>query len=226
MVLAAAAGMLSAALLAAGLDWLLYRRLRSTGAAVLLISSVGVAFGLRAIVQFIWSPQPQYYVRKIQIAQSFYSIRIKPDQFFIVGLTVVLVLALHLFLTRTRLGKAMRAAADNMELARVTGIDTEQVILWTWLIGGALAASGGVLAGIENKFITPELGWHLLIYVFAAVILGGIGNPYGAMAGGLIIGVSSELSTLVINTVYKPVVAFVIMVIVLLFKPTGLFGSK
>lgn len=225
MILSALVAMLATAAAAVGLDWLVYRHFRRTGPAILLISSVGVAFGLRSIVQFTWSPQPQYYIRKIQIAHDYWGLRVKPDQIFIVVFTAVMVLTLHLFLTRTKLGKAMRATADNMELARVTGIDTDRVVRWTWLIGGALAAAGGVLAGIENKFITPELGWHMLIYVFAAVILGGIGNPYGAMVGGLIIGISGELSTLVIDTVYKPVVAFVIMVGVLLFRPTGLFGG-
>jgi len=185
-----------------------------------------VAFGLRFLIQFIWSPKPNYYIRQIQIAHDYWGIRIKADQIFIVVLSALLVLALHLFLTRTRMGKAMRASADNMELARVAGIDTNKVILWTWIIGGALAGAGGVLWGIENKFITPDSGWVILIYVFAAVILGGIGSPYGAMVGGLIIGISGELSTYWVGTEYKPVVAFVIMIIALLVKPSGLFGSR
>lgn len=213
-------------LVAVLVDKLLYQRLRSTGAAILLISSVGVAFGLRSIIQFIWGPQPQYYIRKIQIARDFFGISIKPDQFFILILCAVLVLALHLFLTRTKMGKAMRASSDNMELARVTGIDTNRVVLWTWLIAGSLAAAAGGLTGIENKFITPQLGWQMLLFVFAAVILGGIGSPYGAMAGGLIIGISGELSTLVIGTEYKPVVAFLILIGMLLLKPSGFFGSR
>ena len=217
---------MATALAVALLDRLLYRRLRGKGAAILLIASVGIAFGLRAVIQFVWSPQPQYYIRKIQIAERFFDLRIKPDQVFIVAFTALLVLAVHLFLTRTRMGKAMRATADNMELARVTGIDTDRVILWTWFIGGSLAAAGGILAGIENKFITPQLGWQLLIFIFAAVILGGIGSPYGAMAGGLIIGIAGELSTLVVGTEYKPVAAFLVMIAMLLLKPTGLFGGR
>ncbi len=226
ILMALVVGMVAAVLVGLTVDKLLYNRLRNTGTAVLLISSVGVAFGLRALVQFIWSPSPQYYIRKIQIARDYFGIRIKPDQIFIVILTALLVLAVHLFLTRTKMGKAMRATSDNMELARVTGIDTDRVILWTWIIGGALAGAGGVLAGIENKFITPTLGWAMLIYIFAGVILGGIGSPYGAMAGGMIIGISGEVSTLVIPTEDKPVVPFVIMVVVLLVKPTGIFGNR
>jgi branched-chain amino acid transport system permease protein len=226
MLAATAAAMALTAAAAVLLDRVLYRPLRRMGAAILLISSVGVAFGLRALIQLVWSPQPQYYIRKIQIAREVLGIRIKPDQVFLLLLAAVLGLALHAFLTRTRMGKAMRATADNMELARVTGIDTERVILWTWVIGAMLAAAAGVMIGIENKFITPLIGWEMLIYIFAAVILGGIGSPYGAMAGGLIIGVSGELSTLVIPTEYKPVVAFVIMIAMLLVKPSGLFGGR
>lgn len=231
MLLATLVAMVLTALIAALMDRLVYAPLRRSGVqgasarAMLLIASVGVAFALRAVVQFIWSPQPQTYINAIQIAQNWGGIRVKPDQVFIVVLTALLVAALHLFLTRTRMGKAMRAASDNMELARVTGIDTERVVLITWLIVGALAAAAGVMAGIENKFINPELGWRMLIFVFAAAILGGIGSPYGALAGGLIIGISGELSTMVVDTVYKPVAAFVVMVLVLLVRPSGLFGS-
>ncbi|HKI99904.1 MAG TPA: branched-chain amino acid ABC transporter permease [bacterium] len=226
MLVSTVAAMVLTAVVAVVLDRILYRPLRTMGSAILLISSVGVAFGLRAVIQFIWSPQPQYYIRKIQISREMLGVRVKPDQIFILVLSAALVLALHLFLTRTRMGKAMRATADNMELARVTGIDTERVILWTWVIGAMLAAAAGVMIGIENKFITPLIGWEILIYIFAAVILGGIGSPYGAMAGGVIIGVSGELSTMVIPTEYKPVVAFVIMILMLLVKPTGLFGER
>ena len=120
----------------------------------------------------------------------------------------------------------MRATADNMDLAKVSGIDTERVVLWTWIIGGALAGAGGVLAGIENKFITPNLGWNMLLFIFASVILGGIGSPYGALVGGLIIGISGELSTLFIDPVYKQSTAFLIMIVMLLVRPSGLFGER
>jgi len=214
------------AIVAIFIDRILYRRFRESGPIVLLIASVGTAFVLRNIIQFIWSPLPSYYFREIQISKRFFGIRIKPDEIFILIFAAGAAYLLHLFLTRTKMGKAMRATSDNLELAKVTGIDTERVILWTWGIGAALAASGGVLAGIEDKFITPELGWHLLLYIFAAVILGGIGSPYGALLGGTIIGLSTEISTAFINTAYKPAVAFIIMVIMLLFRPTGLIRSK
>lgn len=210
------------------LDRFLFKRLRHTSSIILMMSSIGVALGLRNILQFFWGPQPHYYIEKIQLAVVIpgLGVRIKPDQVFIIIVAIILVGLVHYFLQYTKMGKAMRATADNMALARVTGINTERVILWTWVIGAALAATAGILAGIENKFITPELGWQLLLSIFAAVILGGIGNPYGAIVGGMVIGLSEEVSTAFISTGYKPAVAFIIMIIMLLVKPTGLLGRK
>ncbi len=228
MVLAFFIALLLTALAAIIIDRILYRRLRRTGPIILLIAAVGMSFCLRNIIQFIWGPQPQYYIKAIQIARKIplLGIRIKPDEVFIIIVVALLVIGLHFFLQKTKMGKAMRAASDNMELARVSGIDTEKVIMWTWAIAAALAAAGGILVGIEDKFITPDMGWQMLLPIFAAVILGGIGNPYGAMAGGMIIGLSGEISTAFISTAYKPAVAFIIMVIVLIIKPRGLFGTR
>jgi len=228
MMLAFFIALLLTALAAIVIDRILYLRLRRTGPIVLLIAAVGMSFCLRNIIQFIWGPQPQYYFKAIQITRKIplLGIRIKPDEVFIIIVVALLVISLHFFLQKTKMGKAMRAASDNMELARVSGIDTEKVIMWTWAIAAALAAAGGILAGIEDKFITPDMGWQMLLPIFAAVILGGIGNPYGAMAGGMIIGLSGEISTAFISTAYKPAVAFIIMVIMLIIKPRGLFGTK
>jgi len=228
MVLAFFIALLLTALAAIIIDRILYLRLRRTGPIILLIAAVGMSFCLRNIIQFIWGPQPQYYIKAIQIARKIplLGIRIKPDEVFIIIVVALLVIGLHFFLQKTKMGKAMRAASDNMELARVSGIDTEKVIMWTWAIAAALAAAGGILVGIEDKFITPDMGWQMLLPIFAAVILGGIGNPYGAMVGGMIIGLSGEISTAFISTAYKPAVAFIIMVIMLIIKPRGLFGTR
>lgn len=228
MVLALMMAMVLTAGVAILIDRILFRRLRKSGRIVLLIASVGMAFGLRNVIQFIWGPLPQYYNAEIQLAREIplLGIRIKPDQIFIIGLAAFLVGMLHLFLQKTKTGKAMRATSDNIELARVSGINIDRVILYTWIIGAALAAAAGVLGGLENKFITPNSGWEMLLPIFAAVILGGIGSPYGAIAGGMIIGLSEEISTAFISTAYKPAVPFVIMVAVLLIKPRGLFGGK
>ncbi len=210
------------------IDRLLFRRLRRSGPIILMMSSIGVSLALRNILQFSWGPQPHYYSQLIQpaILIPALNIRIKPDEVFIIVVAIVLVVLVHAFMRYTKMGKAMRAMADNATLAQVTGINTDRVIIWTWVIGAGLAATAGILAGIENKFITPELGWQMLLSIFAGVVLGGIGNPYGAILGGMVIGISEEVSTVFISTGYKPAVAFVIMILMLLVKPTGLLGRK
>jgi branched-chain amino acid transport system permease protein/neutral amino acid transport system permease protein len=115
--------------------------------------------------------------------------------------------------------------ADNMDLARISGINTERVVFWTWVIAAVLAAAAGIFLGLDTR-LNPIMGWRLLLPVFAAAILGGIGNYYGAIVGGIIIGVVQELSTLFISPAYKPAVAFGIMVLMLVVRPTGLFGGK
>jgi len=228
LTLAFIIGMITTAGVAVVIDKILYKRLRAAGSVTLLIASVGVAFILRNLIQFVWGPQPRYYIKEIQITQRipFLGIRIKPDEIFIILIATCLVISLHLFLKNSKMGKAMRATSDNAGLARVSGINTESVIKWTWAIGSALAAAGGILAGIENKFITPNFGWDMLLFIFAAVVLGGVGSPYGAILGGMVIGLSGEVSTAFIPTSYKPAVAFIIMVVMLLVKPRGLLGEK
>ncbi len=210
--------------LAIFIDRVLYRPLRRTAPVILLISSVGVALILRSLVQLVWGPDTQVYAQEIRMSVHIFDVRVKPDQIYIVVAALALVFLLHVFLRRTKTGKAMRAMADNRDLARVTGIDTDLVIVWTWVIGTTLAVAGGVFLGIDTR-LQPTMGWHLLLPVFAAAILGGIGRPYGAIAGGMLVGITSELSTMFFLPVYKPAVAFALMVVVLIVKPTGLFGG-
>jgi len=210
--------------LAVLIDQVLYRRLRRTAPVILLISSVGVALILRSLVQFVWGPDTQVFTQELQMPMRFLDIKFKTTQMQIVVGTVVLVVLLHLFLTRTRTGKAMRAMADNADLARVVGIDTERVVIWTWIIGTALAVAAGIFLGMDTR-LQPTMGWHVLLPIFAATILGGIGKPYGAIVGGMTVGIASELSTMVFPAVYKPAVAFALMVAMLLVRPTGLFGA-
>lgn len=214
------------AALAIGIDRLVYRHLRRAKAVLLLMASVGVAFVLRNLILFSAEADPLYFSHHIQRALRIGGVRVKADQLFILGVAVLAVLFLHVLLRYTKTGKAMRAMADNPELAQVSGINTERVVAWTWAVGAALAALGGILSGIENKLITPELGWQTLLPLFAAVILGGIGSPYGAMLGGMTIGLAEEVSTAFISTAYKPAVAFGILVLMLLVRPQGLLGRR
>ena len=211
------------------LDRLIYRRLRRRGVSmvVMAMTSLGVAIALRGLVQVIWGAESEQYPRLSKLQYQLpMDVRIPPDWIFIGALTLILVLALYLFLTRSKMGKAMRATSDNLELARVSGINTERVVWWTWAIGAALAATAGVLLAVFQALLYPDMGWEILIPLFAAVILGGIGNPYGALAGALIIGVTAEVSTQWLTPAYKPAIAFGIMIVTLLLRPRGLFGVK
>ena len=210
------------------LEVTIYRRLRDRGANAVVISmaSLGVAVALRGLVQIIWTGDSQHYPRESrQVYHLPMDVRIPPDAIFIAIVAIILVVAVYLALTRTRMGKAMRATADNPELAVVSGIDTRRVIWWTWAMGAVLAATAGILLAVFQAHLLPIMGWKFLIPLFAAVILGGIGNPYGALVGAFVIGVTSEVSTQWINPSYKPAVAFAIMIAVLLVRPRGIFGG-
>lgn len=217
--------MLMTAGLAVGIDQVVYRRIRRVQPVILLISSFATALVLRSLIQMIWGSSNQVYQTGIQMPWRIGPLTLKPDHLLIFGAAAVLVFLVHLFLTRTRMGKAMRAMSDNMDLALITGIPADRVIMWTWAIGGALAAAAGVLLGMDTR-LHPVMGWTLLLPIFAATILGGIGRPYGAILGGLVIGCAMELSTLIIPSAYKPAVAFAIMVVTLIFRPQGIIRGS
>lgn len=218
-------GVAATMLLAVAIDQVLYRRLRKVAPVILLIASVGVALILRSSIQLIWGPGNQYYSQGISMPWRIADVNIKPDHLMIVGGAIVLVVLLHLFLQKTKTGKAMRAMSDNADLAQVTGIEVNKVIIWTWIIGGGMAAAAGIFLGIDTR-LHPVMGWRILLPVFAAAILGGIGKPYGAIVGGLVIGLAQEYSTVFLSPPYKPAVAFALMVLMLIFKPTGLFAGR
>lgn len=219
------------ALLALALDTLLFKRLRKQGAITLVIASFGAALALRNLLLFWQGGVPQYYSQNLQIAipllprSVWGGLRVTPDQLFVLTLTLVTVTGLHLFLRHSTLGRSMRATAINPGLARVTGIDPERVLRATWLIGGALAAVAGVFAGITVQ-LRPTMGVELLLPLFAAVILGGIGSIWGAVLGGLIVGLAESASVSVVGAEYRAAAAFVVLIAILMVRPNGLFGEK
>jgi branched-chain amino acid transport system permease protein len=215
------------ALVALLIDRILYRPLRArrSSPAILAIASLGMAFILRSLIYIVWGPQFLFYSHELRPAWVLpLDVRLKPDQVFILVIVLLLVLLLYVFLQRTKLGKAMRATADNPQLAWVCGIDTGRVTAYTWGLGAALAATAGVLYGIDAQ-LRPDMGWSFLLPLFAAVILGGIGNPLGALVGGIILGVVQQVSTAFLLPTYKPAVAFLVLILLLLVRPRGLFGG-
>jgi neutral amino acid transport system permease protein len=197
-------------------------RAQRASSTTLIIISIGLALFIRNGIVLIWGGNNQRYSLPVAEAISFGGLRIPYYNLLVVGLAVVAIAALHYLLQNTRMGKAMRAVADDIDLARVTGIDVDQVIIWTWVIAGGLTALGGGMLGLVQA-VRPNMGWFLILPMFAAVILGGIGNPYGAIAGALTIGIVQEISTYWLPTEYKLGVALAVMVLVLLIRPQGLF---
>ena len=229
MVIAFPVSMAAVGCVAIALDRILYRKLRQkgSGAVMLAMSSLGAAFIIRMIILIIWGADSLFYRPGLMrpALELPLEIKIRPDQILILFVVLFLVVLLHLFLKKTKMGKAMRATADNMELALISGINTERIIIWTWGIGGALAAAGGILYGIDVQ-LHPYMGWNFLIPLFAATILGTIGNIYGALIGGLTIGIAQQVSTAFLLPTYKLAVAFIIMILILLIRPKGIFGKE
>jgi branched-chain amino acid transport system permease protein len=218
---------LATGLLALVVDRLVFRRLRSRHAhnLTMVFAGFGIALILRNLVLLIWGPEAHYYTTELQIAvEVLPGIRMLPDQVFVLGLTVVLVVMLHLLLKYSRLGMSMRAMAENPALARVCGVRVETVIRWTWIISGMLAAGAGIFSGLTVQ-LRPEMGFNLLLAILTAAILGGTGSLFGAVAGGLLVGLAENLSVLVIPAGFKAAVPFMMLILVLYFRPQGLFGT-
>ena len=205
-------------------EFLLWKPMRDRRASdtTLIIISIGLALFLRSGILLIWGSSNQSYDLPVVPALEFGDLRIAYYRVIVMALAIAAILALHFLLQNSKVGKAMRAVADNIDLARVSGINVERVVLWTWIITGVLTAVAGGMYGLITT-VRPNMGWFLILPMFASVILGGIGNPYGAIAGAFIIGIAQELSVPFLGSQYKLGVALFIMVVILLLRPQGLF---
>ncbi len=206
-------------------DRIAFRPMRARRPFSLAIASIGVAFILENVVRFVWGNDFRAYDVPVTRAASVAGLRVGRDQLLILGVAVVMMVLAQVFLLRTRLGIAMRATADNALLAAVKGVPTERVIAWATLGGGALAGGAGVFLGLDAS-IDPLMGGGVIISVFAAAILGGIGSAPGALAGALIVGIMEEVGTLVVPPTYKTAIGFAVILAVLLVRPTGLAGAR
>ncbi len=205
-------------------EYLLWKPMRDRRASdtTLIIISIGLALFLRNGILLLYGGGNQLYQLPLLPALQFGNLRVAYYRIVVVGLAIAAIIVLHLILQHTKIGKAMRAVADNIDLARVSGINVERVVLWTWIITGILTALAGGMYGLI-AVVRPNMGWFLILPLFASVILGGIGNPYGAIAGALIIGIAQELSVPLLGSEYKLGVALAIMIFILLVRPQGLF---
>ena len=185
--------------------------------------SIGLAFLIRYGIQF----EAGSLIRSLDVnvtdSVEFLGLRIGRTELVVIVVGFTVLMAIGLLLKFSLLGKRMRALADNLELAESAGIDTSRVILYTWLFAGGLAGLAGVLAAAVTD-VKPALGFELLLPIFAAVILGGIGDAFGALAGGIVLGLVIEWSTLFIEFRWKTAVGFVVLILVLVVRPQGIFG--
>ncbi|MFQ5774956.1 MAG: branched-chain amino acid ABC transporter permease [Kiloniellaceae bacterium] len=223
LALAAAGGMAVAALVTWLSDLIVFRPMRGHSAITLLVVSIALTLILENLVRLGYGSDVRGFDLPLTRPLKWAGLHMTIEQIYILGVTVVLAATTHGLLRYTRMGKAMRATADNFSLAEVRGINTGRVIAATWLYCGALLGLTGTLAGLD-LVIEPLVGWNLTIPIFAAAILGGIGSPYGALVGAVLVGLAEELTVLVLPSTYKVGVGFIIIAILLLFRPHGLFG--
>lgn len=195
---------------------------RRASSTTLIIISIGLALFLRNGITLLWGPENRRYDLPVATALDIFGVRIAPTRLIVVGLAILAIAGLHYLLQHTKIGKAMRAVADNTDLARVSGINVDRVVIWTWVLAAGLTAIAGGMFGLITA-VRPNMGWFLIMPMFASVILGGIGNPYGAIAGAYIIGIAQELSTYFLPSEYKLGIALMVMILVLLVRPQGLF---
>jgi neutral amino acid transport system permease protein len=214
------------AALGALLDFGLWRRLRNRGMTLtaMMIVSIGLGLAGRNIFLLLFGGTAQPYRDfNIQRGVEFLGVTAAPKDFWVIGLSLVALLAVAAVLQRTRIGKAMRAVADNRDLASSSGIDVDRVILMVWAGGSALAAFGGILFAIQQR-TQFDMGFKLLLLMFAGITLGGLGTAYGALVGSFVVGMLIQTSTLFIPTELKNVGALAVLIVVLLLRPQGILG--
>lgn len=227
IIVATAIAIVATALLGAILELAIWRpmRARRAGGLQLLLIAIGLAYVIRNGIQIAAGAEPRSLHVDVTSAVSFMGgIRLGTTELTVVLIGLVVLLLVAIMLSVSRLGKEMRALADNVSLAEVAGVDTGRVIIATWLVAGGLAGLAGVLVAAAVGVLTPQFGFQLLLSLFAATVLGGIGNAYGALAGGLLLGLTQEWSTLFIDPRWKLAVGFAILILTLLIRPNGLLG--
>lgn len=199
-------------------------RRRQTGMIQMFVVSIGISLFLRHVILVLYGSRRHLYDQyTVQQALSWGPISLAPRDLFIMGLSLLVLLGTAFMLLRTRIGKATRAVADNRDLASASGIDVDRVILVVWILGGGLAAFGGVMYGLTEA-VYWDMGFNLLLLMFAGVILGGLGSAFGAVVGGIVIGLVAQLSTLWFPSELQNAWALLVLILVLLFRPQGILG--
>jgi neutral amino acid transport system permease protein len=225
LALAVVFAMFATALLGVGLEKAMWGPMRAKGAGMLqlLLMAIGLAFVIRYGIQFVWGTE----LRQLDVNRSavveFLGLRVGRTNLIVIIVGAVALVSIGLMLRYSLLGKKMRALSDSIDLAETSGINTSRVILWTWIFAAGLAGLAGVFAGAITQ-LQPEMGFELLLPIFAAVVLGGIGNAFGALYAGILLGVIIEWSTFFVDSGLKLAVGFVVLIVVLVIRPQGILG--
>jgi neutral amino acid transport system permease protein len=228
LIPAALAAIGVATMVGAGFDRFFWRRLRNrgTGLIAMLVISIGISIFVRYIFNFQFGGFTRTYRQYALQRDGFHigPVNLVPRDLIGMILSIIVLVAVALFLQRTRMGKAMRAVADNKDLAESSGVDVDRVINVVWAAGAGLAALGGILQGLSEQ-VSWQMGFQLLLLMFAGVTLGGLGTAYGALVGSMVVGVVVEMSTLIIPSEFKTVTALLILILILLVRPQGILGQ-
>ena len=219
--------MLATALVGVLIEFLCYRPLRRAPKINVLITAVGVSLFLQVGAQMLFGTNPRPFPKLVDLSQSYQFAGVQVDRIKVVVfiVTILLMLALEAFLHRTKAGKAMRAVSHNPDTALLLGINVNFIISLTFLIGSSLAGAAGILVGLSYPKIEPLMGLMPGLKAFVAAVLGGIGNIRGAVAGGLLMGLSEQLIVSCGIPTLRDALAFAILIVILIFRPKGLFGK-
>ncbi|MBU0464849.1 MAG: branched-chain amino acid ABC transporter permease [Proteobacteria bacterium] len=204
-------------------DFFVYRPLRQSNPIAILIASIGLSYLLRNAIRLCWGSDLQTFDLPLSTGLIFWGIYITKTQILMMLSALLFFGILYFLLTKTLLGKSLRAVSDNMELSSIMGINMKKVTCTIWVLASVFAGSGGILLAFDTS-LDPMMGMNNLIKAFAAVLLGGAGNIWGALIGGLFIGIAENISVAFISPDYKDFIAFGLIFILLLFKPRGIFG--
>lgn len=228
VVLAALLAIPIVAALAGGSELLLWRpmRHRRVGLVSMFIATIGLALILRQLILLVYGGDPHPYAQYgLQRAWRWGPLSVTPRDVAILGVSLLVLTLIGVLLTRSRLGTAIRSVADNRDLAGCSGINVDHVVLMVWVIGGGLAALGGILYGL-NQTVTWNMGVNLLLLMFSGVILGGLGTAFGAFLGSMFVGLLAQLSTAFFDSELQTVWALVLLILALLVRPQGLLGQR
>ncbi|MDY7577213.1 branched-chain amino acid ABC transporter permease [Herbaspirillum sp. RTI4] len=223
LLLAGLGGALVGAIVSLASYYLAFKAVMRRSVITLLLTSIGVGFFIRAVMGLSFGHELKMFSLPLTRSLNFDGIMLNPTDATLAGIILAVLAAVFAMLYVAPVGRMMRALADDPDLGRVSGIRNDRVMLIMWSVTGAVCGIAGTVLGMRTV-LSPEMGWAMLLPAFAAAVIGGLGNPVGAVAGALLLGVVQELSTPVVGFVYKIALAYVVMLLVLLVRPQGLFN--